>query len=88
MTGEDIQRGMLERLTEHSVLLKRIDDDVKGFRREISKVISSVVPRSEYEDLERRVRRVEDTITWGTRLIVGAVIVALMGLIIAKGGAP
>lgn len=42
--------------------------------------------KTDVKEVEERVKKLNDNISWVIKIVIGAVIVAVLGLIIAKGG--
>lgn len=49
---------------------------------------STYATKTDLSIVDEKVRKVQDNQGWVIKLIIGAVIVAVMGLVIAKGGVP
>ena len=49
---------------------------------------STYATKTDLSIVDEKVRKVQDNQGWVIKLIIGAVIVAILGLVIAKGGVP
>ncbi len=49
---------------------------------------STYATKTDLSVIDEKVRKVQDNQGWVIKLIIGAVIVAVLGLVIAKGGVP
>lgn len=80
------RREVYDKLQDLEVrLTKKIDDlgdkiDALGVS-----LRGSFVPQSDHENLKARVKSLESTLAWAARLVVGAVILGLIGLLVSGG---
>lgn len=65
---------------------RRVADVQSTVHELVSKLDRDYVRRSDLDNVDRRLTAVENTITWAVRVIVGAVILALLGLVLVQGG--
>ena len=68
----------------------QLREDFAGLRSDIRGL--DYIPRKEFEakhdNLERRVSGNEQAIKWAAGIIIGAVIMAVLGLVLVQGGTP
>lgn len=66
----------------------RIENLGQKFDAFTTELKSTYATKTELSIVDDRVRKVQDNQSWVIKLIIGAVIVAVLGLVIAKGGMP
>lgn len=64
----------------------RLEETVKTLDRTVTRLVDKTVSTETHEALERRVSTLEAVAQWAGRLIIGAVILALLGLVLVQGG--
>lgn len=78
--GQDL-RALLMVITERVGNLQEDMRELKGSMAHLSEVISHI------EDMERRLASLEDWQEWAQRIILGAIIMAVIGLVLGGAGA-
>ena len=64
----------------------RLQATVETLDKTVGRLVDGMVSREAHEALKDRVEAVEGVIQWLSRIIIGAVILALLGLVIVQGG--
>lgn len=64
----------------------RLEETVKTLDRTVNRLVDKTVSTESHDALERRVSGLESIATWAGRLIIGAVILALLSLVVVQGG--
>lgn len=59
---------------------------VQTLDKTVERLVEKTVSIDTYKELERRVASIEGGLTWAIRLVVGAVILALVALVIRGSG--
>lgn len=68
-------------------VVRRLDDLQRTTQQIVERLDRDYVRHDRVAELERRVSSLESTLTWTVRLIMGAVILALVGLVLTQGRA-
>lgn len=75
MTNDDYRDNVLRRLTS-------LETDLKDVKNRINSVEQqNAVEEVHRKNVEIRLSSIEDTLTWLVRLIIGAIILALIGIV-------
>lgn len=64
----------------------RLQATVETLDKTVTRLVEKTVSLEAHQALEKRVEDIEGSVTWVTRIVVGAVILALLGLVIFQGG--
>lgn len=64
----------------------RLQSTVETLDRTVTRLVDKTVSLEAHQALERRVSTVESAITWAARLVIGAIILALLAVVITQGG--
>lgn len=67
---------------------RRLDFLTREVHEMRSRVEGAAILGAQMLSLDRRVSSMEDTQRWLVRIVIGAVVLALLGLIIVQGGRP
>lgn len=67
-------------------IVTRLQVVVETLDRTVTRLVDKTVTLEAHQALERRVTGLEGAMTWAVRLVIGAVILALLGLVITQGG--
>lgn len=67
---------------------KKFDEVFKEFREEIKGLRTTHVLRAEHEHLDVRVKKIEEIISWGIKIVFGIILTAAVGMVMSKGGGP
>lgn len=70
---------LLERSAAQGAKLNEMSTDIKA-------IATIYATKREVDDVREDVKGIKNGIGWAVKIVVGAVIVAVMGLVIAKGG--
>ncbi len=66
----------------------RIENLGQKFDAFTQELKSSYATKTDLSIIDDKVRKVQDNQSWVIKLIIGAVIIAVLGLVIVKGGVP
>ncbi len=75
--------------TQNAVIasdISRIKTDIKEIKQNQNDFINKCVSKERFDLLEMRVKKTENNLDWGVRLVLGAVILAVIGLVLNQGG--
>ena len=72
---------LLERSAAQGAKLNEMAGDIKA-------IATVYATKREVDDVREDVKGIKNGIGWAVKIVVGAVIVAVLGLVIAKGGVP
>ena len=85
---EDLLRKLLTKTAEHGTLLGGVKDDITEMKADLGKLDEKYVSKPEHKALDDRVVKVEGSHQWLTRMVIGAVVLAVVGLVLSQGGLP
>lgn len=74
---------LLERSATQGERMNEMSADLKATREAIA---TTYATKSEVSDVREDVRGIKNSLGWVVKIVVGAVLVAVLGLVIAKGG--
>lgn len=64
----------------------RLQSTVETLDRTVTRLVDGMVSREAHDALKERVDDIEGIFQWVSRIVIGAVILALLGLVIVQGG--